>query len=82
VGDTEHVTFRPFVLQVTSDGFSRFRASLAAPFVPDSKDIPAGVPDEDATAQPLNLTYPVTGPVKIALGQSKGDARRGKSSEP
>jgi hypothetical protein len=82
VGGTEHLTFRPFVLQVTSDGYSEFRAPLAPPFVPDNRDTPTGVPDENVTAPPLNLTYPVTGPVKIPLARSKGDARRGRSSGP
>lgn len=75
VVSTEHVSFRPFVVRVTAEGFSEFRAPLAAP---DDLDLPDG----NVTDPPLNLTYPVSGPVKIALARSGSDSRRGRSPDP
>jgi hypothetical protein len=73
VGKTKHVTFSPFVIRVAAVGFSEFRASLARP---------AAEPDKMATLIPLNLSYPVTEPVKIPMWRTSGDAGVGKSAEP
>jgi hypothetical protein len=70
---TEHVSFRPFMIQVTAEGFSEFPAPLATP-----DDLSYG----KVTYPPLNLTYPVSGPVKITLIRSSDDERRGSAPEP
>lgn len=71
IGGTEHVTFSPFVIRVTCDGFSEFCAALTPPL--------SGMAYERATDPPLNLKYPVTGPVEIPLTRSSGG--RGKAAE-
>lgn len=72
LGRTEHVTFDPFVMRVTSAGFSEIRAPLTQPIA---------VPSRMATVPPLNLTYPVSEAVEIRLTPSNDAACRGKKAQ-
>jgi hypothetical protein len=65
VGATDRVRFSPFVIRVTAEDFSEFCAHLAP-----SDDRP--YPYKLTTAPPMNLTYPVPGPVKISLSRKGG----------
>jgi hypothetical protein len=71
---TEHVSFRDFVIHVSGEGFSEFRACLGPP-----DDLPNS---PRTTAPPLRMTYPVSGPVKIRLIRSGGDVRGASTAEP
>jgi hypothetical protein len=61
---SEHVTFSPWVLRVNATGFSDFSGSLA-PI--------EGRPIEEAAGHSLNLRYPVSGSITIALRAQSTD---------
>jgi hypothetical protein len=61
IGRSENVTFYPWLVRVEAAGYRPYCAMLAKPLVE-----PVGTEAD----QPLNLAYPVTGPVKIALSRS------------
>lgn len=61
VGGSERVSFVPWSIRVDARGFSKFRAALKSSVVG---------PDEEATDPPLNLSYPISGPVTVPLKRS------------
>jgi hypothetical protein len=62
LGESIYVGFSPFVIRVNAEGFLEYSAALATLESP---------PNILTTAPPLNLTYPLSGPIKIRLTKKK-----------
>jgi hypothetical protein len=56
--ETVHITFAPFAIQVLASEYDSFRAYLAANEQPSHIVV---------SSSPLNLKYPLMGPVKISM---------------
>jgi len=69
IGGSESVTFSPWLIRVAAPGARPFCAALAPP---------ASEPSVRETGPCLNLSYPVSGPVRIALDRSNAAPRNGE----